>query len=136
MWVLFTHLSSMLNQFFLFSGLLHDNRKLRYLFLETAKIHICYRPKMFPETHSVTVKQLNASTGFASWVSFLTFSSMTGHFFHFCFPIKRQPAFIYNKEAIRRILRSSPIQFPGTHSKAVNKKKGRISKILVYGPYR
>ena len=85
-WVILMHLASMPGQVFFCSGLLHDNRELRYLFLKTAKIHICYSPKMFPGTHSVGVKQLNASTVFASWVIFLTFSSTMGHFFHFCFP--------------------------------------------------
>ena len=66
LWVTLMHLSSMPGHVFLFSGLLHDDKELRYLLLKTAKTHICYSPKMFPGTHSVAVKQLNASAGFVS----------------------------------------------------------------------
>ena len=113
------HLSSMLGQFSLFPGLLHDNRKLRYLFLETAKIHICYRPKMFPETHSVTVKQLNASTGFASWVIFLTFSSTMGHFPHFLLSHQDTTGVHLKQRDKRCFLRYNPLLFSGPNSKPI-----------------
>ena len=45
LWVILMHLSSMLGQFFVFSGILQANRKLRYLLQaskNTLKIHICF----------------------------------------------------------------------------------------------
>ena len=58
-----------------------------------------------------------------------------GALFPFFLSGQETTSVLKKQEEIRRILRSGPLLFSGTHSKAVSTKKKPLRKTIVYGSY-
>ena len=114
----------MMGHFLFSSGILQAVGKLRYLLPQKRKNpHLRYRTKMLPGRYSVAVKQCKRERRFRLLGHIPHMLVDDGALFPF-FSIRPETTSVRSKQIqIRRVLRSSPLLFSRTHSKAVNEKK-------------
>ena len=102
---------------------------------ENRKTPHFFQPEDVPRGPSVAVKKSNANADFDYWVIFPKFSSIMGHFSHFFYRAKKQPAFLKNKKKYDAFYVPAHYCFPGHILKPLANKKKTLSKIMVYGSH-